>query len=425
MGNQRVTRKVPGTQRVMESAETLHCVWPAARSLGVTRLADITGLDRVGIPTYSAVIPRSKDGLSISNGKGLLPIEAKVGAVMEAIERQTACQTKLPLAHGSLQELGKTRTVLDPRKTKYFLVSDYCETRNYSWVAGQDLITNDEILVPAHIGGYAWQDLGPGPLTGYGSSNGLASGNNRIEAICQGLCELIERDAWTMADLGSHLLPLMRRLIADPENAETGHDDFEMFPSLEPMDDPASQLFRSAGLEPVLHDITSDLGIPTIFAMIADESSQGFPMLHGGAGTHPDVRVAARRALTEVAQSRCVDIHGVREDITLAGASKDEINLRTRRVSRINHKIWPLGESCQPRPLNAILSFVHDDIQEDLNHILRCLQTRGISQVIVVDFTPEDAPFSVVRVIVPDLEQASILRCPLGRRATEFWRFHV
>jgi ribosomal protein S12 methylthiotransferase accessory factor len=409
----------------MYPAETLDRVWQVASALGVTRLADITGLDRVGIPTYSAVIPRSRDGLSITNGKGLMPIDAKVGAVMEAIERQTACRTRLPLIQGSFQELSKSRAVLDPRNTNYSLVPDYCEDGEYTWVAGRDLITNDEVLVPAHIGGYAWHDSPPGPITGHSSSNGLASGNIRQEAICQGLCELIERDAWTMGDLGAHFLPLVRRRVADPDNAATGLDDFEIFPSLEPMDDPASQLFRSAGLQPILHDITSDLGIPTVFAMVADESFQGFPMLHGGAGTHPDARVAATRALTEVAQSRCVDIQGVREDITQPGTPNDGFNLHTRRASVIDRKIWPLGESRQRRPLSALPSVVHDDIQDDLNHILTCLQARGISQVIVIDFTPPEAPFAVVRVIVPDLEHASTRRGPVGHRAVQFWRAHA
>ena len=184
----------------------------------------------MGIPTFSTVIPRSKFGLSIMNGKGLLPIDAKVGAVMEAIERQTACLTRLSIHQGSFRNLSESRTVLDPRNSKCTLTSDYSEEQSYSWVAGKDLLSNEEVLVPAHLAGFAWYNVAPGPITGHGSSNGLASGNIREEAICQALCELIERDAWTLADLGAHFLPLVRRRVADPENAESGSDDFEIFP---------------------------------------------------------------------------------------------------------------------------------------------------------------------------------------------------
>ncbi len=81
--------KIAGTQRTLHAEDTLHRVHEAARTLGVTRLADITGLDHVGIPTYNAVVPASADAISVYTGKGLRPVDAKVGALMEAIERQT------------------------------------------------------------------------------------------------------------------------------------------------------------------------------------------------------------------------------------------------------------------------------------------------------------------------------------------------
>jgi YcaO-like protein with predicted kinase domain len=148
-------------------------------------------------------------------------------------------------------------------------------------------------------------------------------------------------------------------------------------------------------------------------------------MLHGGAGAHPDATVAARRALTEAAQSRCVDIQAVREDIVPFDSPPSGINPHNRRASSINKNIWPLGESHHPRRLSNLPSVVHDNIEDDLAHILKSLEICGVSQIIVVDFTPPDAPFSVVRVIVPELEQASILRGPLGRRAIRFWESHV
>jgi len=308
-------KKVAGTQRVMSVEETIERVYPAARKLGVTRLADITGLDRIGVPTYSAIVPRSKDGLSVSTGKGLRPAEAKAGALMEAIERQTAIYARPPLIQGSFEELRRQCAILDPRDTLESLLDDYDGSRNYFWVRGIDLVSDSTILVPAHMAGLVWDDVPNGPFRDHLTSNGLSSGNIREEAICQGLCELIERDAWTLADLGAHLIPWARRHMLNRETADSGPDDFELFPSIESVDSPAAQQFEAASLSPIVHDITSDIGIPTIFAAIPDESLPGFPMVHGGVGTHPDVRVAVARALTEAAQSRCVDIQGVREDL--------------------------------------------------------------------------------------------------------------
>jgi ribosomal protein S12 methylthiotransferase accessory factor len=417
--------KVNDGQRVLSAEETFERVSAPARSLGVTRLGDITGLDRIGIPTYSAITPLSEDGLSVATGKGIRAIDAKVGALMEAIERQTAIRSRLPLVEGSLLELRRHHSVIDPRDCKYALLPDYGESRKYFWVAGKDLISNCEVLVPAHISGLLWSEVPAGPFSERLTSNGLASGNTVEEAVCHGLCELIERDAWTLADVGAHVLPWVRRRVADLEDADNGLDDFEIFPSLEPQEDPASNLFREAGLRPVLHDITSDIGIPTVFAAVPDETLPGFPMVHGGVGTHPDARVAVSRALTEAAQSRCVDIQGVREDLLPAGCSNNEINLHTRRIVGVNRNLWFLGESKKPRSLDDLPSAVYDNVQADLNHLLTRLQSCGVHQVVVVDLTPPEAPFAVTRVIAPALENASITRGPLGQRALVFWQRHV
>jgi ribosomal protein S12 methylthiotransferase accessory factor len=86
--------KVAGTQRTLHAEETLNRVHESARTLGITRLADITGLDHVGIPIYSAIVPASADAISVYTGKGLSPVDAKVGALMEAIERQTILRAR-------------------------------------------------------------------------------------------------------------------------------------------------------------------------------------------------------------------------------------------------------------------------------------------------------------------------------------------
>ena len=269
-------QKVTGTQRTVAPDETFRRVFAEARSLGVTRLGDITGMDRIGVPTYCAIVPRSRDMISVYNGKGLNPIDAKVGALMEAIERQTAVRAKLPLIIGSVEQLRSDYVVLDPKSVLLELLPDYSETHEYSWVLGHELISHRDTLVPASVAGYCWQSELRGPFEPLDFTNGLASGNVIEEAICQALCELIERDAWTLADMGAHLLPWTRRRHVEPESADAGEDDFEMFQSLELEDDPAWDLFDRAGLQPVLHDITSDMGVTTVFAAVLDEAVSRF-----------------------------------------------------------------------------------------------------------------------------------------------------
>ena len=126
--------------------------------------------------------------------------------------------------------------------------------------------------------------------------NGLASGNCREEAICHALSELVERDAWTMAELGAHQLPRQRRSLAFGIKAKDGPDDLEMFPCLDLVSNDLLDKFHQAHLFPVVRDITSSLGVPTIFASVIDDDRPDFPMAHGGLGAHPDVNVALRRA---------------------------------------------------------------------------------------------------------------------------------
>ena len=74
-----------GTHRTTAPEETLARVADKARQIGVTRLGNVTGLDRIGIPVTVAVRPNSRS-VSVSQGKGLGLSQALASAIMEAIE---------------------------------------------------------------------------------------------------------------------------------------------------------------------------------------------------------------------------------------------------------------------------------------------------------------------------------------------------
>src|ERR1700722_2598642 len=289
--------KVDGIDRLVPAAETVVSAAAIAESYGVTRLADITGLDRVGIPVYSSVVPDSDDNLSVYNGKGIRPVDAKAGALMEAIERQTALKTRLPIVEDSFSNLRNSRCVLDPGSNNQELAPNYSQDSVYSWVEGQDIVSEEPCWIPAKLAGYYWHDV-PHPacflLT---DTNGLASGNCREEAICHALCELAERDAWTMVELGAHQMPRERRAFALGMEAKDGPDDLEMFPCVDLGSNELLMKFWHAGLVPSVRDITSSMGVPAFFASVTDESITGYPMAQSGLGAHPNAEVAARRAL--------------------------------------------------------------------------------------------------------------------------------
>ena len=79
------------TQRSVSPEETLARVEGRLPAAGITRVADITNLDRIGIPVFSSIRPTAQRGaVSVYNGKGATPIEARVSAMMEGIERYSA-----------------------------------------------------------------------------------------------------------------------------------------------------------------------------------------------------------------------------------------------------------------------------------------------------------------------------------------------
>lgn len=418
--------KVDGIQRSISAAETIQTVAAVADSLGVTRLADITGLDRIGLPVYSAVVPDSADELSVYNGKGHRAVDAKAGALMEAIERQVAVRTRLPYIEASYAELRQSARVLDPMSINQKLAVDYLERRTYAWSEATDFVSGERWWVPSRFAGYMWHDVPHPSCFTLTDTNGLASGNCRDEAICHALCELAERDAWTMAELAARHMPRARRALALGAEAKDGPDDLERYPCVDlGPDDDVLVRFWEAGLFPVVRDITSALGVPAFFASVTDESISGYPMAHSGLGAHPNAKVAAHRALLEVAQSRCVDIQAVREDILPADAFAQHFALHTRRVNVIRQDSWYFGRSSGVRKLCDVPSHSFGTIEEDLQFLLQRFAACGLETILVVDFTPEATTHSVVRVIVPGVETWALDHGRVGQRATNFWKQHV
>ena len=417
------------SERAVPVEETLARAGPCAAALGVTRLANITGLDRLGIPVFTAVVPKSDDSISVYNGKGIHRDESKAGALMEAIERQTALDTRLPVVMASFRAMRRgKRAAVDPRSFNQKLRAGYREDRASLWTEAHDLIHGEVVMVPAAMVAYGTRYAHPGSPFATSSSNGLASGNCFEEAVCHGLCELVERDAFTLAQLRSQWIPKARREAVLGAGAP-GADDPDACPRIDlaGAGDPFPLLlekFERAGLRLVVRDITSDIGIPSAVASTADDTVPGFPQAHGGMGAHPNARIAVIRAITELAQSRVVDIQGAREDIVAAHETAPEGNRLTQRVHKIEPGRWLFQQTGRTRRFRQMASVQNDDIADDIRLILARLARHGIERVLVVDLSGPDG-FAVVRVMAPGLEFWALDGERIGPRALAFWRRHV
>ncbi|HOJ96632.1 MAG TPA: YcaO-like family protein, partial [Methanospirillum sp.] len=79
------------THRTRSPEETYQAIHTRTGPAGITRVADITGLDRIGIPVFSCIRPVAAEGaITVYNGKGATPIAARVSAIMEGLERYSA-----------------------------------------------------------------------------------------------------------------------------------------------------------------------------------------------------------------------------------------------------------------------------------------------------------------------------------------------
>src|SRR5215469_10316258 len=101
-----------GTHRLISPEETLAAVQPFFSVLGISRVADITGLDLTGVPVVSVCRPNSRS-VVVSLGKGLDLAAARASGVMESVEAYMAERITQPLLLGSVNDLRFSHRLID------------------------------------------------------------------------------------------------------------------------------------------------------------------------------------------------------------------------------------------------------------------------------------------------------------------------
>jgi thioglycine synthase len=198
--------------RVNSVDDTINLTIPISKKIGVTRISDITYMDRLYIPNYSTVIPGTEDSIWVYGGKGPTKMHARASALMESIERYCSFPSTYSkcLIQGTYMQLSKVyNKVLHPDEVVEPVEQSYNDNDSIvNFVVGFDLLNNREVLVPAELALYKFSAKSPSVSAfPYSHTNGLASGNVMEEAICHALCEVIERDAASIADLCASAIP--------------------------------------------------------------------------------------------------------------------------------------------------------------------------------------------------------------------------
>jgi thioglycine synthase len=443
------------TTRIRSPKDTINDIIPLSSRIGITRISDITYMDKLYIPNYSIILPSTEDSIWVYSGKGPTKADAKASGLMEAIERYSALSSTYSRSfiQGTFSDLSKSYPrvlhpleVLEPNSESYGT-----EESILDFVQGYDLLKKERILVPAELVLSRYSPLLPSTSAFlYSHTNGLASGNVLEEAVCHALCEVIERDAISIADLCASSLPytileqirnslvkagmneiLTTKLTSEPRFM----DDSSIFPDVEITElaersEPIRDLvmkFKNEKVSLMIKDITQkDIGIPTFVASSVEWMSEDYGFFALGYGTHPDIRIALIRAITEVSQTRAGNIQGARDDLKKIHYNEnDEIYKRKWQFMPSQLSRNTIQENTLQ--VSNIRSYQNKDVLDDIKLILDRLQKAGLKRAIIVDLTHPEIGIPVVRAIVPGLEIFEISRLFttselfMGNRAKDFF----
>ena len=375
-----------GTHRVIAPRKTIEINENKLKIAGITRIADITDLDRIGLPIYTAIRPTAEDGaISIYGGKGISKDHAKASAMMEGFERYSAeKQDDDEVIVANMDEISKKGDFINPVSLN--LPKDFkkenLESLQLEWTLAKDIISGEDFYIPTNAIFHPYIHDNQVQSLFKSNTNGLASGNILEEAILHGMLEVIERDAWSIFEL-TH--KNYAQIDLDSIESELVNDVIEKF--------------ESEGIKIKLMDFTADIKIPTIAASADDTVTKDAGLLTLGMGTHLDPEVAILRALTEVAQSRATQINGAREDTVRADFARQAGYERMKKINK-----YYFREEEEKIKLSDIENKSTSSITKDIEIVKDELMANEIEKILYVDLTRPELDVSVVRVVIPEME---------------------
>ncbi|MDH6128045.1 TOMM precursor leader peptide-binding protein [Kitasatospora sp. GP82] len=336
-----------------------------------------------------------------SSGKGRTPLDAKVGALCEAVERISGLwQGDEARVRGSLRSLGPD--AVHPGSCQLWDERQFAQRAGWNagghpfhqvaepfdpdavldWSPAWSLTRGRHVLFPSTLLYYDVPDR-PGRRMVRADSNGCAAGSTLEDAALQGLLELVERDAVALWWYNRTRQPAVDlTAFGDPWTAEV------------------RQAHAELGREVWALDLTSDLGVPVV-AALSRRTGRAHEDIVFGFGAHPDPAIALSRALSEMNQL-LPPVLEARPDGTGYGCS-DPVALHWWRTATRDGMPYLAADPAAPArtPLDHGYSPA-TDLLEELRSLQRALEHRGL-EVCILDQTRPDLGLPVVRTLVPGL----------------------
>jgi ribosomal protein S12 methylthiotransferase accessory factor len=277
-----------------------------------------------------------------------------------------------------------------------------------AWTRGTSLVTGRATLLPAayvYVPYRYRRNRSETPIT-QPISTGLACSTSLQDATLTALCEVIERDAFTITWQARLSRPRIR--VDSLPTSLIGLMD----------------RFRSVGLTVHVVDITTDIACPTVLT-VAEGFRLTSPAVAVAAATHPDPEVAARKSLEELAHTRkfagqCMDfLPPVQVDVENEHPAVDDQRAHLRFYCPQEAKA--LAQFAWAGTDEVRLSDIKTAASRSLDALIANVAATG-QDIIAVDLTTSDVAelgLHVVRVVVPGchpLHMGHAFRCRGGER---------
>jgi ribosomal protein S12 methylthiotransferase accessory factor len=263
------------------------------------------------------------------------------------------------------------------------------------WTPAYNAVTGQVQYIPAatvYIPYFYYQGSGESPVM-EPISTGLSCGRSPLEATLGGVCEVVERDAFTLT-----WQAMLRPPVIDID-------------SLDAINLNLVERFRAVGLEVWLFDITTDLLVPSVMTVLRAESDERAAVVVAAA-TAVTAHEAVRKSLEELEHTRRYS-QQIMDFLPRLEPDDDHDNV----VSQIDHlNFWCdhansalagfLFENDEQIPLSRMCAPPGDDDRATLRWIVDHIADLG-HHVLLADLTSEDvatAGLAVVRAVIPGLQ---------------------
>ncbi|MBP1928633.1 ribosomal protein S12 methylthiotransferase accessory factor [Methanolinea mesophila] len=364
----------PEYHRAVDPDDTLAMLEPISDEIGVLKIRDLTGFDRVGIPCMAAYRKRvTRSGFPFLLGAAPDEKHARIAAIMGVVERFSAELRGDPLELAAYETLGIHRA-LDPETL--ILPRPLSLGEELHWLEADDLLDGSRVFIPGNAVFCPYDSRGIATQLFSSDTLGLAAGMVRDEAILYSLLEVIEADALSRAERGRE-----PGLMLDAEGSAA---------------EELLSRFTRQDIDIHLWILPGRTRIPTVVAAADDRRLEDPGLLVVGSAAHPDPAFATMRALSEVAQRRCVRLGGEFEN-----PERTAFLERTgyERMKRINRQ-WYLADR-DTVALGSLPDMSTPSIDGDLKLVLGELRQQA-ERVLVADLTRTAIP--VVRGVIPGFE---------------------